>query len=550
MPDRLHLLALAARFGAARPPRHRTPTAISVKRADHCVVLTASVESDWEEPWRSTWKSVLQHSQIEEPERAALVESLLEHHSEAGEIPVHALSYALAEVFGEWLARWQQMLPDWWRPAQGRPAEPAPGDREESTNIEDVSLGDALHGVEAPAIRDDLSALLRQLGAEGARLAEWNDEMPPGTFFLPASDAPVVSLGIMDVEPRPIRVAGPDPFTCAPMRRVALALWRDRIQPARERRLRLGVLPVLITSALFGGPCGEVELSSTDDASISLLRRSRGGGGIAELRTTGLHQGAMMDAEAVRALVERGVKELDTVRPLRFIPWLVASIQQREREEIPLIVEGGGAGLAAQIGEDPDRYGTSYRAIAHLMSRLYLHISTGVYQLYSLSEERQTRNRPARLIFIPGLVLLSGRIRGTFPQGDSRSLVPLPLDLPPLGGSPNSLAARGRFWWAILVELRRQADDLASGDGVHLPMQTLASLAQKVELPPNQILPTIQALTDAGAITCVRTDRYDLGSRYPTHRQMLVESGRLVTGGRDAGKASVSRRHKRLITHD
>ncbi len=544
MPERLPILALAARFCVARPPKRWSPVTISIVRPDQQPVLTSTAEHDWERPWRHTWESVIANSTMEEAERQALQEALLEYHQEADR-PIPVLVAVLAEIFSEGLEQWTEMLPGWWRPQPVLSGAISAGD----TDISDILLGDGeAPGQDALLLRDALSRTLQRLGAEGARLAAKNAETEIGALFAPAADAPIIRLGIIEAESQLIHVRGPDPFTCPALRRIALAVWRDRVLPVRERRARLPVLPALIASALLSGPCGEVELVTTAGADgRNLLRRAHDQGVVSEIHTGGLHQGAMMDIEAIRALIERGVRELDTVRPLRFIPWLVAAVQQREQEEAPLVIEGGGAGLAQQVGEDPERYGTAYRALAHIMSRLYLHISTGTYQLYSLSEERQTRGRPARLIFMPGLVLLSGRIRDSLQQGSARALVPLPLDLPPLGGSPNSLAARGRMWWALLVELRRQAEHLASGQGVHLPTGVLGEMAHKVELPALQIQSTIGALIDAQALVPVDRDRYDLGARYPEHRRMLVESGRLMSGGKEAGRLSAMRRRSRLI---
>lgn len=549
MPDRAPVLALAARFCVARPPKHWNPVAISVIRADQRPVHTRAVEHDWERPWRHTWESVIQNASLDEDERQMMREALQEYHQAKDDRPIPTLVAILAELLLGLSDQWQEILPEWWRPQSVLSRESSV----EETDLADITIGENHNAApmaqrEDGLLRDALSLVLRRLGQEGERLAAKNDEMSIRELFTPAPNAPIVRLGIIEAESQLIHVRGPDPFTCPALRRIALAVWRDHVAPKRAQRARLPALPVLVASALIAGPCGRVELiTDAETAGRGLLRRTHAQGVVSEIHTHSLHQGAVMEIDAVRALIERGVKELDTVRPLRFIPWLVAAVQQRAQEEAPLVVEGGGAGLAQQLGEDPERHGTAYRALAHIMSRLYLHISTGTYQLYSLNEERQTRNRPARLIFVPGLVLLSGRIRDSLQQGSARALVPLPLDLPPLGGSPNSLAARGRMWWAILVELRRQADLLASDQGVRLPREALSMLAQKVELPPGQIEPTIRALIEAQALISVGEDRYDLGPRYPDHRRMLVESGKLMSSGQAAGRLSASRRRQRFV---
>ena len=184
-----------------------------------------------------------------------------------------------------------------------------------------------------------------------------------------------------------------------------------------------------------------------------------------------------------------------SVRPLRLIPWLAAQIQQREHEDSPLVIEGGATTVAKALGEDESEGASAYRALLHVFSRVYLHTHHWTGQLYALDEERAVGRRKARIIIRPGRPLLSGRVRALFPAGQ-RELVPLPLDLPPLGIEGRGIGNRGRFWWRVLVELRMNAVDIAAGHGALLPLESLRRMADQVELERPYVEPTLHALIE------------------------------------------------------
>ena len=423
-------------------------------------------------------------------------------------------------------------------------------------NSRDVATGTTITWAELRSLREWLVERLKNSGPDGQARAALVEDLPLAEEVLewtPARDAPaflalfrVNSIRKSATETQfDLPVAVPDPFTCRAIRRLARSTWRDRIIPALQQLAGWEpALPLHVTDSLLQGPLRAVRVEERDGGLVLMGRQGHLVGRV----EPGIHSGPALDTEAVRALVERASRELRGVRVLRLVPWLVAQVQGRPREDAPLVIEGGSAAVAIALGEaGPNNEAfpeaaAAYRALLHLLSRTYLHTSHWSGQLYAMEEHRAYgRGRRSRIILYPTGAMLSGRVRSIFPQGE-RELVPLPLNLPPLGVEGNGLAPRGRFWWAVLVELRRQAEALAAGQGAYLPRDDLQAIADRVELDRRHIEPTMTALVDADALQDLGYDHFDLGSLYPQHRDRLVEAGHREESGRKHGTAAAARR--------
>lgn len=336
------------------------------------------------------------------------------------------------------------------------------------------------------------------------------------------------------------RVSVPDPATCRALRRLAMALWQDVVRPALgQDQERPVALPIHVTDALLGGPLRAIRAEHRAQGTV-LVRRD----GMEVEIASGIHTGPALDVNTVRALIERAARELRGVRPLRLIPWLAAQIQQREHEDSPLMIEGGATTVAKALGEDESEGASAYRALLHVFSRVYLHTQHWTGQLYALEEERAVGRRKARIIIRPGRPLLSGRVRTLFPAGE-RELVPLPLELPPLGIEGRGIGNRGRFWWRVLVELRMNAMDISEGQGALLPLDALRRMADQVELDRSHVEPTLHALIEGKALSVVDRDRYEIGALFPEYREMLVQAGQREHSGQRAGEISAKKRADR-----
>jgi hypothetical protein len=480
------------------------------------------------------------------PEEKTEIAAVLE--DPAGQQLVEAELQPLLEDLARFLAPWRERIPDVFA---------AEGDLEEtahSLGAEYVTTGTTLSWEELASLRQWLVDRLLQSGPDGQARAELVQPLSleeERWEWTPAREAPafralfrVRSIRKAQDTPIDLPVVVPDPLTCRALRRLARSTWRDRIAPALQRLVGWEpALPLLVTDSLLQGPLRAVRVEEMDGGLVLMGRQ-----GMVARVEPGVHSGPALDTEAVRALVERASRELRGVRVLRLVPWLVAQVQGRPREDEPLVIEGGSAAVAVALGEaGPNNEAfpeasAAYRALLHLLSRTYLHTSHWSGQLYAMEEHRAYgRGRRSRIVLYPTAAMLSGRIRSVFPQGE-RELVPLPLNLPPLGVEGNGLAPRGRFWWAMLVELRRQAEAVAAGQGAYLPREDLHSIADRVELDRRHIEPTMTALLDAGALLDLGYDHFDLGSLYPQHRDRLVEAGHREESGRKHGTAAAARR--------
>ena len=279
---------------------------------------------------------------------------------------------------------------------------------------------------------------------------------------------------------------------------------------------------------------------------------------------------AVQDAGHLRALARAGVPGLVTVNGPRLVYWYAREVQlqiRRGGDAAPLVFDGGDGGnawatLARAVGAPDDREGArAMRGIVAALAATVLILDTnkgrqeGNLLTYHYQEGRG-RGRVSRLELTPGwpFKLNPAELRGEAAELSALApLPPLPGNLPPMPEPlrRNDHAAAGRLWMAVLAELARSNQEIARGNGAHLPGSRLAGLAVEVGvIRPEPLVLGAGLLAQwtrdgehgPALLERVGEDRYHLGPGFPEERRLLEEGGRHRDGQAERGKIATRKR--------
>jgi len=214
--------------------RHRTDHTITMKEIHGLDMDGYSVVSNvWQDVWRTTLRALVAvaggDGGMLYPAEVERLRALVAEENP----PI----LATLEGYGSRLARFigiSDSLPQ-WEAQTGYMHGIGPAE------VRDLGLVSKTGEEVLAEVAAELRAILREIGAEGARLAEklpgldlsiWLPMEPEELAEELAGDlagARLVALGAlrMNGRPAPVRIVGPDPATCQALRYLALAVWRD-----------------------------------------------------------------------------------------------------------------------------------------------------------------------------------------------------------------------------------------------------------------------------------------------------------------------------------
>ena len=269
---------------------------------------------------------------------------------------------------------------------------------------------------------------------------------------------------------------------------------------------------------------------------------------------------ATLDDSVLRALAERGARELGSMTGLRLLLWEIVSGNERawsgEVNPQTLTVDGGWSTFAHDVlGLKAKNEAQRLRAIAWAQSRTHLVLPDGsvASSLTTLTEWAQRGRRRGAIQITLNEMLMPDYVHTSKKTGrpDDVRLVPIIPSLPPLIGGPSNHAPQINLSWLVTRELRLHARQLVEDAGVEITNERWGELAQEAALPTHLIGPVVDRWLhdgdDAPALLHrPAPGRFTLSSAHAREHAFLVDAGQRERKGSIAGQRSVDARGRKL----
>jgi hypothetical protein len=313
---------------------------------------------------------------------------------------------------------------------------------------------------------------------------------------------------------------------------VAQVVWLDRV--AGETRRANGSSPALV--AKVHADVGMIFRASENQHALAL-----GGPGLPWV---------MVDSEEDAARLLGAGSTLTFQRLIRFLPTVAhESWIQTHRDEADVVIEGGYAALAENIGAKSKKAAAEVRDALMLGSHVRREWADGseAQGLWTFHATPAAPGRPAKLVVTLAAALRPGFVHD-LPKGPAKTLVPV-VPLPALVGSRVHHAAQAALQWEVTRRLAEGRKQAASEGGVLISPADFKRMMDRVGLPGHMLATMLEAWTagDAPFLENVRGDLWTIADSAPfaPARAWLHDQATLSGHGRKRGlKAAAKRRGK------